>query len=461
MDLKDLGLFSLLLISGVGIWTPPIRQSPVLVLLLGGIGLSAFIIMIKEGKKIQEQTDSHDEIVARLDSIEEGLSKSATDIDLALLRQRVEESHPHEVREGQWIYSAEDTDRKQAEVEKALSEYNRISSKCSDLKSRVSREDINSQATAYVENTLQNAISFVERDALHSGEDPERIHEHLDLANLYLDVIELEREYSERSSTSVQLNQLLTHIENGTSEETEAIRDIVEASRGYLSVLEWNEDPPTEDAREALNRATSNPSTKTAEIAFNEVESLITLQEDAITIEKFCRGTNENRVDFDFAELRKRTQEAIETGDPQLIEGLGEEVEKVANSRWEWNDLFTYSWRKFEKLVADYFRAEGYSAQVTRSGSDRGIDVIAQGESERIAIQVKQQNPENKVGRPVVQKTAAMLAANEATEVIIITSSRFTEPAVQEAQQYNGRVGLVNGQEFVQLLSDSSIPPPD
>jgi len=460
-NLKTLWPVLLMFTTGAGLLIPSVRRKPALLLLLGGSFLAGWAVIIRDGKLIQEQIESYDEIEYLLYSLKTTLSKSVGDVDMSKVEQRATNSHPRHVNANQWIYSPRVTDRRQAEVEKHLREYKQIGSKCSDLKSRLSEEKIEGQFTVYVEQSIKTAINYVEKDGIIYSEEVDEIYQKLDLASIHLDLIMLNKNYINHPDTQIKFSPLLSEIHHGKIRETEQVSKVYQTGMEYLTLVKCDREICLENARDALRTAINNPSSQTIEVASKEVKSLETLRDHARAIEQFCRETDENRVDLDFSELKKRKQEATEAGDPQLIEGLAEKAETLARSQWKWEDLYAYNWRSFEKLVADYFRAKGYSASITRSGSDRGIDVIAESKTERIAIQIKHYKPENKVGRPTVQKTAAMLAANQATKVIILTSSQFTDPAVKEAHQYNGQVKLVNGQEFANLLSDTSIPIPD
>lgn len=98
------------------------------------------------------------------------------------------------------------------------------------------------------------------------------------------------------------------------------------------------------------------------------------------------------------------------------------------------NNFQNLSPYEFEQFVAKLFRAKGYSARVTSKSGDAGIDVIASKNGEKIAIQVKRHKSSNKVGSPTVQKTLGSLHEINADKAIVITSSRFTQPAKKRAR---------------------------
>jgi hypothetical protein len=107
---------------------------------------------------------------------------------------------------------------------------------------------------------------------------------------------------------------------------------------------------------------------------------------------------------------------------------------------------------EFEKLVADLWTEMGWSCALTQGSRDQGIDVIASKSgviSEKVAIQAKGYDKGNKVGRPSVQQyNTIQQQYNEVDNVIIVTSSSFTDGADQLARQLG--VKTVNGSELAE-----------
>lgn len=96
----------------------------------------------------------------------------------------------------------------------------------------------------------------------------------------------------------------------------------------------------------------------------------------------------------------------------------------------------------FEVLVAKLFEKKGYKTRVTQERADLGVDVIAEGGKETIAIQVKHwQAP---VGGPDVHKTLGSMITHNATRAMVVTSSDFTNQAY-EIQRRGTPVELWNG----------------
>lgn len=93
----------------------------------------------------------------------------------------------------------------------------------------------------------------------------------------------------------------------------------------------------------------------------------------------------------------------------------------------------------FEKFIANLFNSFGYKTNITSKTGDYGIDVIAENNSEKIAIQCKKYQEDNKVGNQTIQMLlgAMQLRGLKADKGIVITTSRFTRQAYKQAEDNN------------------------
>lgn len=110
------------------------------------------------------------------------------------------------------------------------------------------------------------------------------------------------------------------------------------------------------------------------------------------------------------------------------------------------------SWRDFEKLVGEYYRAQGY--RVTETGgaaADGGVDLVLTKDGEHVLVQCKQWRA-FKVGVSVVRELYGVMAAQGASGGIVVTSGRFTDEAVAFAEGRNVR--LVDGPKLRALLDE-------
>lgn len=108
----------------------------------------------------------------------------------------------------------------------------------------------------------------------------------------------------------------------------------------------------------------------------------------------------------------------------------------------------------FEHLVAEIWSAMGYDTQVTQGGADRGIDVIATNDSEKVLIQAKRYSSGNKVGAPKIREYSALYQQEGATDVVVVTTGEFTSNASELAPTIG--VTTVNGEELTEMIGDDS-----
>jgi len=89
---------------------------------------------------------------------------------------------------------------------------------------------------------------------------------------------------------------------------------------------------------------------------------------------------------------------------------------------------------EFEEFVAKLFKKKGYQAYVTSGSADFGVDVIAEKNEERLAIQVKRYKESNKIGSPTIRKTLGSRYKADADKTLIVTTSYYTKPAFEQAE---------------------------
>ena len=111
------------------------------------------------------------------------------------------------------------------------------------------------------------------------------------------------------------------------------------------------------------------------------------------------------------------------------------------------------SWEKFERLVGEGFRLQGYGVIETGgSGPDGGVDLVLSKGGETFLVQCKQWKA-YKVSVEVVRELYGVMAAKGAAGGFVVTSGQFTEPAREFARGRN--LKLVDGQVLLQLLQQA------
>lgn len=211
---------------------------------------------------------------------------------------------------------------------------------------------------------------------------------------------------------------------------------------------------------EALNRAIREGSD--ISVFHSEVDELYEILEISLKMDTFLEEVDLSHTSLSEKQYRSDFENAISDQDIVTLRDLNEKVDSIAETRWAVEDLFRFDWESFEHLIADLWKDKGYKTAVTQRGADEGVDVRASKKngSDHLLIQAKRYSSGNKVGRPDVQKTSGTLNTDSASRAVVVTSSDFTLPAVQEAAKAGKQMTLVNGKELVKELNESNIAPP-
>lgn len=98
---------------------------------------------------------------------------------------------------------------------------------------------------------------------------------------------------------------------------------------------------------------------------------------------------------------------------------------KQLDAQEDINSIRSLSWQRFEELVGEAYRRQGYRVvENDRAGPDGGIDLVIRKEGKKYLVQCKQWRSQ-KVGVKVVREMFGLVAAEDATGGIIITSGQF------------------------------------
>lgn len=118
----------------------------------------------------------------------------------------------------------------------------------------------------------------------------------------------------------------------------------------------------------------------------------------------------------------------------------------------------------FETLVVDVLLAMGYggskkdSGKVVGRSGDGGIDgVIKEDKLGLDMIYVQAKRWEGTVGRPTVQGFAGSLDGHRARKGILITTSSFSEDALDYADRIDKKIVLIDGEALTQLMIDHRV----
>lgn len=113
-------------------------------------------------------------------------------------------------------------------------------------------------------------------------------------------------------------------------------------------------------------------------------------------------------------------------------------------------DIWQFDPYEFEVFVAKLWEDNGYETKVRQKSNDKGIDIEARKDDKVELIQVKQYNPENRIGSNDVRKYATLYQqVPDVDDVIIVTSSTFTSPARELGNDLGVR--LIDGQALEEM----------
>jgi restriction system protein len=117
--------------------------------------------------------------------------------------------------------------------------------------------------------------------------------------------------------------------------------------------------------------------------------------------------------------------------------------------------------QRFERMIVDLLTAMNYGGGdpakglMTRASGDGGIDGIIHEDAlglDAVYIQAKRYAPDNRVGRPDVQRFIGSLTGEGATKGVFVTTSDFSKDARDYIERVQHRVVLINGQRLAQLM---------
>jgi restriction system protein len=146
----------------------------------------------------------------------------------------------------------------------------------------------------------------------------------------------------------------------------------------------------------------------------------------------------------------KTPEELIGTAYEQLHAALRKEVLDLVKKM----DPF-----RFEHLVIDLLVEMGYggsreeAAHVTKASGDEGIDgVINEDRLGLDVIYVQAKRWQDTVGRKEIQSFVGALAGKKAQKGVFITTSGFTDTAIEYAKDVQQKVILINGERLADLM---------
>lgn len=120
----------------------------------------------------------------------------------------------------------------------------------------------------------------------------------------------------------------------------------------------------------------------------------------------------------------------------------------------------------FEKLVVELLVKMGYGGSIKDAGKaigksgDEGIDGTIKEDKlglDIIYIQAKRWKSDSSVGRPEIQKFVGALAGQGAKKGIFITTSYFSDAALEYTPKNETKIVLIDGEQLAQLMIDYNL----
>lgn len=177
--------------------------------------------------------------------------------------------------------------------------------------------------------------------------------------------------------------------------------------------------------------------------AFNEFRSKSTessIEDNSISLPKEVRATPEEALDIAYKNLRDDL--------------AGQLLAQIKASHPSF----------FEKLVVDLMLKMGYggpddnAGTVTSYGHDNGIDGVINEDTLGLdVIYLQAKRWENTVGRPEIQKFVGALHGKRAKKGVFLTTSSFSNEAIEYAKAIDPKVVLIDGARLSQLMIDFDV----
>lgn len=118
------------------------------------------------------------------------------------------------------------------------------------------------------------------------------------------------------------------------------------------------------------------------------------------------------------------------------------------------DDVRALDWQRFEALLAEAFRREGYDVRRTDgAGPDGGVDARLSRDGKATLVQCKHWKA--RAGAPIVRELLGVVAAERAHAGIVVASGGFTKEAIGFADQATRQgqpIRLVDGNELLRMI---------
>jgi restriction system protein len=148
------------------------------------------------------------------------------------------------------------------------------------------------------------------------------------------------------------------------------------------------------------------------------------------------------------------------------VRSIGERSQAARRARfnttvWTLELLRHLEWRRFEELCTAYFEALGFTTSITHSRPDGSADIamrVEGADAATVLAHCKSWSP-YPIGLKPLQELFAAMAPAGVGEAVLVTSGRFTQPAVEFAAKH--KIELLDGArlltEFAGLVPEKAL----
>lgn len=127
-----------------------------------------------------------------------------------------------------------------------------------------------------------------------------------------------------------------------------------------------------------------------------------------------------------------------------IIIDINEELKKYLAKHPD--KIYDLSPRKFEELIAEILSDFGFHVELTPATRDGGKDIYAYIKNQLCSflmfVECKKWTPTQHVGIEVVQRLYGVQQINKANKSMVVTTSFFTKPAIEECKRYEYLMSL-------------------
>ena len=121
--------------------------------------------------------------------------------------------------------------------------------------------------------------------------------------------------------------------------------------------------------------------------------------------------------------------------------------------------LYDMSSREFEIFISEYFESQGYETKVTKRTRDGGFDIICKKNKPTklvLLVECKHYTEGNKVNVQLVRGLYGVHCAGGVNQSILVTTSTFTKPARDFADEQKTLIQLIDIDDLVEWITDES-----